>query len=416
MTEKNPGDAPEGNASRRPALIVSLEGTPWRWIALLALLVIGISVGVSFALALMALLRSLIWWLITALFLSFALEPAVSWLNQRGIRRGLATFLILFGIMSLAIALVVLMVPVLISELGALFDALPGIVDKVGTFTQKYLGIQLSAASIQTSLQNASTDLTSFAKNVAGNLLGVGGAIVGGIFQLLTIALFTFYLVADGPRFRRTVLSVLPPRYQERVLWTWEVAIDKTGGYLYSRLLLAIFNGLATFVALRVLGVEFALPLAVWEGLVSQFIPTVGTYIAMSLPLLVAVVGDPVDALILLIFFTAYQQIENYILSPRITAHTMQIHPALAFGAAIAGALLGGVVGAFLAIPAAAIIQAVISTLIDRHEVVDNELTRDQDEPPDAPPSEPPDKPPSRLGGMLRRVVGKIRRSEPPGP
>ncbi len=116
------------------------------------------------------------------------------------------------------------------------------------------------------------------------------------------------------------------------MLRTWEVGIEKTGAYLYSRLLLAIFSGVATFLVLTALGVPFAVPLAVWMGLVSQFIPTIGTYIAMALPLLVAVVQGPADALILLVFFTVYQQIENYLLSPRITARTMQLHPAVAFG------------------------------------------------------------------------------------
>jgi predicted PurR-regulated permease PerM len=96
----------------------------------------------------------------------------------------------------------------------------------------------------------------------------------------------------------------------------------------------------------------------------------------MALPLLVAVVKDPVDALILLIFFTLYQQIENYLLSPRITSRTMQLHPALAFGCAIAGAGISGVVGAFLALPVAAIIQGIGSTYIHRHDVAESELTK----------------------------------------
>jgi predicted PurR-regulated permease PerM len=132
---------------------------------------------------------------------------------------------------------------------------------------------------------------------------------------------------------------------------------------------------------LRLLQVPYALPLSFWMGLVSQFIPTVGTYIAMALPLLVALVQGPGDALVLLIFFTVYQQLENYILSPRVTSRTMELHPALAFGAAIAGASVSGVVGAFLALPAAAIIQAVASTYVHRHEVVETALTMPELEP-----------------------------------
>ena len=130
---------------------------------------------------------------------------------------------------------------------------------------------------------------------------------------------------------------------------------------------------------LTALGIPFAVPLALWMGLVSQFIPTVGTYIAMALPLLVAVVESPVKALVLLVFFTAYQQVENYVLSPRITGKTMELHPALAFGCAIAGASIAGLIGAFIALPVAAIVQALISSALERHDVIDADLTREID-------------------------------------
>ena len=135
--------------------------------------------------------------------------------------------------------------------------------------------------------------------------------------------------------------------------------------------------GVTTFVVLTVLDIPFAVPLAVWMGLVSQFIPTVGTYIAMALPLLVAVVQSPFRALILLAFFTIYQQIENYTLSPRVTAKTMELHAAVAFGCAIAGASIAGIIGAFLALPVAAVVQAVVSSALDRHDVIETDLTRE---------------------------------------
>jgi predicted PurR-regulated permease PerM len=173
------------------------------------------------------------------------------------------------------------------------------------------------------------------------------------------------------------VCSVLTPRRQREVLDIWEVAIEKTGGYLYSRLLLAAISAFFSFIVLMILGVPFAVPLALWMGFVSQFIPVVGTYIAAAVPLLVALLSDPWSALFFLIYVLIYQQIENYLFSPRITARTMQLHPAIAFFAALAGASLNGVVGAFLALPAAAIIQAIISSYMTRHEVVETALTRE---------------------------------------
>jgi predicted PurR-regulated permease PerM len=297
--------------------------------------------------------------------------------------------------------LLVLMIPVLIDQVIEFVDAAPEIIDRVVGWANDWFGLRLSTTRIAEDLQVANTDLTRFAGNLAGNVFGVGAAIVTTIFQLLTISLFTFYLVADGPRFRRAVCSVLPPKQQRLVLDTWEVAIDKTGAYLYSRLVLAVLSGVGAYIVMRVLGVEFALPLAVWTGIVSQFIPTIGTYIAMALPLLVALVDSPVDALVLLVYFTVYQQIENYLISPHVTARTMELHPALAFGAAIAGASLSGLVGALLAIPAAATVQAVASTYVRTHDVIHDDLTREQAQEPVKPPRD------SVWARLLVRVRGR---------
>jgi predicted PurR-regulated permease PerM len=369
-----------------PDALPPLRLPSWQWIWRLLLVVWGSVAVALLAYAAFRSVRGLILLLIASLFLSFALEPAVSWLAARGWRRGLATFTILLLVALGGAFLLGLMIPVLIDQVIEFVEAAPEIIDRVVGWANDWFSLDLSTDQIVEDLQVANADLTAFAGDIAGNVLGVGAAIVTTLFQLLTIALFTFYLVADGPRFRRAVCSVLPPKQQRMVLDTWEVAIDKTGAYLYSRLVLAVLSGAGAYVVMRILGVEFALPLAVWMGIVSQFIPTVGTYIAMAAPLLVALVGSPIDALVLLIYFTLYQQLENYVFSPHVTARTMELHPALAFGAAIAGASISGVVGAFLALPAAAIVQAVASSYVRTHEVIRDDLTREEVSQPVKPP------------------------------
>jgi predicted PurR-regulated permease PerM len=206
--------------------------------------------------------------------------------------------------------------------------------------------------------------------------------VVSAIFEVFTIGLFTFYLVADGPKLRRAVCSVLPPNRQRDVLWAWDVGIDKTGGYLYSRLVLATVSAAGTFLVLALSNVPFSLALALWVGIVSQFVPVVGTYIAMVIPVLVALLDRPLSAVILLVYFFVYQQLENYVLGPRVTARTMQLHPAIAFGGVLAGASLLGPIGAFLALPAAAIVQAGLSTYLRRHEVMVSPLTAESEAEP----------------------------------
>jgi predicted PurR-regulated permease PerM len=194
------------------------------------------------------------------------------------------------------------------------------------------------------------------------------------LLYFVTVLIFAFYMTADGPRMRRVICSRLPRARQEVVLHTWEIAIDKTGGYLYSRGIQAAVSALVTWAFLFALGVPFSLALGLWVGIISQFIPTVGTYIAMVLPVLVAFKQDPADALYVLAFLVLYQQFENYILGPRVTKHSMDVHPALAIGTVFAGGLLLGGVGAILALPATAVIQAIISGYTTERDVIDAPL------------------------------------------
>jgi predicted PurR-regulated permease PerM len=373
---------------------------PWLWRA--ALLILGMIAAAYAALIFVRQIRSLIIWLIAALFLSFALEPAVNWLVKHGWRRGLATLSVLLLLVLLVMLLIASMVPLVLGQLQSLIEKVPEWLNKLAPRAKEWFNIDISTAAVLRQIKNLNTDVKGVAQNVAGNVLGFGTAVLGAIFQLATIALFTFYFVADGPRLRRTICSALPPQRQREVLFAWEVGIEKTGGYLYSRLLLGSISGLCFFILLKVIGVPFAIPLALWMGVVSQFVPVVGTYIAAALPLLVAVLVSPLDALIIVIYILIYQQIENYLLAPKISAHTMQLHPAVAFGAAICGASVGGAVGAFLALPAAAIIQGVGGTYIKRHEVVETELTQGA---PDDGPAKP---------GMTERLRSRFSRRDGP--
>ena len=171
---------------------------------------------------------------------------------------------------------------------------------------------------------------------------------------------------------RRLVCSFIAERHQRHVLEVWDLAIEKTGGYILSRSVLALGSSLVHWAAFEIIGLPSALALALWVGIMSQFVPVVGTFIAGALPLVIALLGEPVDGLWVIVVIAVYQQIENYVLGPRITSHTMQLHVAVAFGSVIAGSAILGVVGALLALPAAATIQAVIAAEAERHEVAEH--------------------------------------------
>jgi len=319
-------------------------------------------------------LRELLLILLVSLFLAFALEPAVNYLARRGWRRGLATGLVCVAVVVAIAGFVAAMSVLVVDQVSNFADDAESYGSQIEDYAKDWFDADIDVDETVDDLTAEDGPLREFAAN---NAADIAAAVVGGVFQAFTVALFTFYLVADGPRLRRTICSLLRPERQREVLRAWELAIDKTGGYIYSRSLLAGLSALATWLALSIIGVPYALALALWVGIISQFVPVVGTYIAGALPVVIAGLNDPVDIIWTLGFIIVYQQIENYLLAPRITAHTMELHPAVAFGTVIAGAALIGPVGAVLALPAAAVGQAFVSTYVQRHDVVESELTHE---------------------------------------
>ncbi|MFD5156723.1 AI-2E family transporter [Streptomyces hawaiiensis] len=309
--------------------------------------------------------------ILIAFFLALAIEPAVSWMASRGMRRGLATFVVVIGVMIVSAGFVTLLGSVLADQIIKLIEGFPAYLDSVIHWINTHFRTDLKRVDIQEGVLRSDW-LRNYVQNSATGVLDVSAQVIGGLFQLLTIALFSFYFAADGPRLRRAICSVLPPARQAEVLRAWEIAVNKTGGYIYSRGLMALISGVAHFVLLQVLDVPYAPVLAVWVGLVSQFIPTIGTYLAGALPMLIAFTVDPWYALWVLVFVVFYQQFENYVLQPKLTSKTVDIHPAVAFGSVIAGTALLGAVGALIAIPAIATLQAFLGAYVKRYDVTDD--------------------------------------------
>jgi predicted PurR-regulated permease PerM len=340
-----------------------------------AMLLFFLGIAAVFSIyALFQQLRPLLLILLVSLFLAFALEPAVNFLARRGWRRGLATGLVFLGLIVAVTGFVAAMSVLVVDQVSSFADDAESYGEQIEDYAKDWFDAEIDVEEAVDDLTAEDGPLREFAAN---NATDIATAVLGGVFQAFTVALFTFYLVADGPRLRRTICSILRPERQREVLRAWELAIDKTGGYIYSRALLAGLSAIATWIALTIIGVPYALALALWVGVISQFVPVVGTYIAGALPVTIAVLNDPVDVIWTLGFIILYQQVENYLLAPRITAQTMELHPAVAFGTVIAGAAILGPVGAVLALPAAAVGQAFLSTYIQRHEVVESALTRE---------------------------------------
>jgi len=320
-------------------------------------------------------LDSLILLLVISLFLALAIEPGVNRLGRRGWRRGRATISVMLAVL--------LAVGVFVGAIGGLIgtqivDLLQNsetyIIETVDSINDTF-GTELDPQEVVDEFNRPDGPVQEFIKSQQDNAVELSLQALNGMLQTLSVLLFTYYLVADGPRLRRVICTRLRPDRQRLVLNAWELAITKTGGYLYSRALLALLSAFFHWIVFEAANIQAPIPLALWVGLVSQFLPVVGTYIAGILPVLITFLDSPVKAAVVLGFIVVYQQVENYFFAPRITARTMELHPAVAFGSALAGFSLLGAAGAVLALPAAAMMQAIIGEWGVRHDVVDSDLT-----------------------------------------
>ncbi len=318
-------------------------------------------------------LSNILFMVFVSLFIAVAIEPPVHYLEKRGWRRGAATGVVFLGAFALIVLFFVALVPLFVRQIDELVKATPDYVARIAQFVEDTFGVQLSDPQVQEEGQNLADLITGAGGTLVGGVIGVTAGVVSFLIFATTVAIFSFYMVAELPKLQHTVLSFMPPDRQREALHVWDIAVEKMGGYIYSRLILAVLSGTLSALVFTLLDVPFALSLGIWVGVLSQFIPVIGTYLAAILPGLVAL-SQPngvSTALWVVGYLIAYQQVENYLIGPRITKRTMEIHPAISIAAIIiGGALLGGI-GIILALPMAGIIQALISeSSHHRHDVI----------------------------------------------
>ena len=308
--------------------------------------------------------------LLLSWLLAIAMEPPVAALASRGWKRGAAAGVVLLAIVTAVITFFSVFGGMFFSQLAAAVQALPDVVDSLVTWANSTFDAKLDPQTITSELALTPDKVAGVAGSVAGGVVGVVSSIVGFVFELLTILVFAFYLSAESPAVRRTVASWLRPNRQHVFITVWDIAVAKTGGFVVSRIVLAALSATAHILAFWLIGVPYWLPLGLFAGIVSQFIPTIGTYVGIIVPAAFAAPREPLDALWIILFATVYQQIENYVLGPRISKATMDMHPAITLAAVFVGAALFGPIGAIIGIPLAAAVIAVVDTYGKRYELV----------------------------------------------
>ena len=311
--------------------------------------------------------------LVVAFFLALAFEPAVLRLVRRGVRRSVAAGITMLVSALVAAGVLALGGRLFVDQVIALGKSVPVVYSRVqGLLLERF------AVTVPDADEVLLSAVERWGEELAGRALGVGSTVASGIFAATTILIVTYYLTAAGPRFRASLCRWLAPKRQEEVLSVWEVAQVRVSDFITTRIALAAVATLATLAFLSILRIPYALPLALFTGIVSQFVPSIGAYLGGGLPALIALTStSPWHALGGIVFVVAYQQLENFVIAPRLSPRTLEMNPAVSLVVVLAFGALFGWIGAFLAQPVAATLLAVATTYMQRHELVESTMFQD---------------------------------------
>jgi predicted PurR-regulated permease PerM len=292
--------------------------------------------------------------LLVSFVLALALNPLVHRLVDRGMPRGGGVALVFSGLIVAFVLIGLVVVPPVVTQGGDLAQAAPQYVQDfldtrwVRELDQRYDVINRAREELTARL----TDQT-FLEGVLGGILGAGRAVISGVFQVLTVGVLTLYLLASLPRVKNAAYALVPASRRPRIESLSEEIMRRVGSYAIGQVGIATLNALLSWVMMSVVGIPYAAVLAVTVGLLG-LIPMVGATLGAGIVCVVAFFDEPKKALIALIYFVVYQQVENYVIAPRVMQHTVSVPGTVTIIAALVGGALLGILGALLAIPVAA--------------------------------------------------------------
>jgi predicted PurR-regulated permease PerM len=349
-----------------------------------------IVVAVAITLYLIFLLRRPLTWIFIAGFLAIALAGPVNFL-QRRMPRGIAIAIVYLALILTPILVMAVLVPPVVTQANNLVDNLP---QYAGDFTDfvtnnRTLHRLQTDYNITGKLEAEAGKLPSRIGDAAGVLSDIGLGLVNSIFTAVTIIILSVFLMGAGPRW----LEAWASRHDEETADWWRRLFDRirnaVGNYVAGALLQATVAGVSSWIVLMIIGVPYALPLAVIIFLL-DLVPLVGATLgAVVVGIVTVFSGFPVDTIVWVIWAIIYQQIENNVIQPRIQSRAVQLEPLIVLISVLFGSTLFGVLGALLAIPVAASIQITIReyTTLRRPKVIVPASTPA----PPTPPSPEPD-------------------------
>jgi predicted PurR-regulated permease PerM len=334
--------------------------------------VIGVVLAVAIVLEVIWVTRSVIIWVLIALFLAMALNPAVEFLVRRGIRRGPAVGIVFVGAILVIVGIAATFVPTLVREVNDLADAVPGYIDdltrgrgRLGFLERDYHIVERARDAIE--------------KSGAGGVLGLSNtalsltkSVLNAVIAVVTIAFLTLFMLLEGPTWVERFYGLLSEPSQPRWRKVGGDIYRTVGGYVTGNLAISLIAGVTSTAVLLGLGVPYAVALGLVVAIL-DLIPLAGATLAAIIVSVVGFLHSTTAGIVLVIFFVLYQQLENHVLQPLVYGRTVQLSPLIVLIAVLMGAELAGVIGALGAIPVAGSIQVVVIDWLDhrRQKILD---------------------------------------------
>ena len=299
-----------------------------------------------------------------ALFAALGLDPAVRFLERRGMSRGLSTASVILGLLVVLAIIISSIVPVVVEQITSFIQDIPGVIDD---FLSSDLYARLEdqfgdpVEHLLGEIQNFLSDPSNLA-TIGGGALQVGASIATGVSGAIVVLVLTLYFVATLPTMKQALLRFAPARDRENVASITDQITESVGGYVMGMATLAFFNSLFVFLMFMFLGLPFPLLMATIAFAIT-LIPLVGSVIFWIIGTGLALLTSPVSALIFGIAYLIYMQLEAYVLTPRVMNKAVSIPGALVVIGALVGGTLLGLLGALVAVPVTASILIVIKQI-----------------------------------------------------
>jgi len=284
-------------------------------------------------------IREVLLALFVAYILMAAIEPYSNFLEKRGVPRALAAMIPYLISVALIFIVILSLMPFMISQIQLLISSFPSYLYR----EMQLLGIKIDGGQI-------GSFAASEISNIGSGALSVTSKIFGSIFSTVTVFAISFYLLLYRETVRKSFVNIFPKKSAEKVRLTTVQIEDKLGSWLRGQIVLSLAIGILTWVALTILGIQFALPLAVIAGIL-ELVPTIGPIISAIPALIVAFNISLTMAIAVGIAYMLIQLTENHIVVPRVMQRAVGLNPIVIIVAIITGGRLLGIPGALLAIP-----------------------------------------------------------------